>query len=144
MNHDKKPDHLPKWLDKLTRLIDKHWQHHGPCQSINFKTYRSDQAWMICAAPAYQEVYGGDQDGRQVWTGFIFEAGEFSRESGLWIQDFAVGSHCADCNSYPKMMFKGKFQGHNVFVHIMLEPDKESPTVEILDTIKQKIRHKDE
>lgn len=143
-NH-KKPDDLPKWVDKLTRLISRHWQHHGPCESINFMAHKSDdnQAWMIYAAPAYQEVYGGDQDGQQVWTGFIFEAGEFSRESGLWIQDFAVGSHCAACNSYPKMMFKGKFRGHNVFVNIMLEPDKESSTVEILDTIKHEIRHKE-
>ena len=138
-----KPDDLPKWVNKLTRLIDKYWQHHGPCQSINFKTFKKDDVWMICASPAYQEVYGGDHDGQQVWTGFIFEAGDFSRESGLWIQDFAVASHCTACNSYPKMMFMGKFRGHNVLVNIMLEPDKESTAVEILDTINQEIRHKE-
>lgn len=145
MNENREKTDLPKWVSKLTNLIARYWQHHGPCESINFNAFRTeDNFWMIHAAPAYQEVFGGEQDGEQVWTGFIFEAGEFSRESGLWIQDFAVASHCSACKSYPKIMFKGKFRGHNVMIYIMLEPDKNTPCVEILDTIKQEIRHKDE
>jgi hypothetical protein len=145
-NHDKKPDDLPKWVTRLTRLIEKHWQHHGPCKSINYKTYYDPdyQCWQIYAAPAYQEIYGSEDDGKQVWTGFIFEAGEFSRESGIWVQDFAVASQCSACTPYPKMMFKGKYRGHSVFVHILLEPDKNTPSVEVLDTIKQEVRLKDE
>lgn len=148
MNENKvwgRPVDLPKWVVKLTNLITRYWQHHGPCESINFKCTLTQEGnfWMVHAAPAYQEVFGGEQDGEQVWTGFIFEAGEFSRESGLWIQDFAVASHCSACESYPKIMFKGKFRGHNVMVYIMLEPDKNTSCVEILDTIKQEIRYKD-
>lgn len=143
MNNDK-PENLPKWILRLTSLIHKHWQHEGPCNSINFKTcYDSScKSWQVCAAPAYQEIYGNEDDGKQVWTGFIFEAGKFSEESGLWIQDFAVASQSASCGPYPKLMFKGKFRGHNVFVNIFLEPDKSTSSVEVLDTIKREIRSK--
>jgi hypothetical protein len=133
-------------VQRLFKLIEKHWHHHGPCKSICFDSrYSPDSlAWEVEAAPAYQEVFGGEQDGQQVWTAFIFEAGEFSKESGLWVQDFAVASHCAVCCHRPKMMFKGKYRGHFVFVNIMLEPDKNSEAIELLDTIKQEVRPKGE
>jgi hypothetical protein len=38
------------------------------------------------------------------------------------------------------MMFKGKFRGHNVFVNIALEPDKDSEAIELLDVFKQEVR----
>lgn len=134
----------PRWVQKLFKLIAKYWRHHGPCKSISFVArYLPDSlAWEIEAAPVHQEVFGGEQDGQNVWTGFIFEAGEFSRETGLWLQDFAVASHCAACCPRPKMLLKGKYRGHNVFVTIRLEPDKDSDAVELLDTIKQDARPK--
>jgi hypothetical protein len=136
----------PRWVQKLFKLIEKHWHYHGPCKSISFDArYSPDvRAWEIEASPVRQEVYGGEQDGQQVWTGFIFEAGEFSKESGLWVQDFAVASHCAVCCHRPKMMFKGKFKGHYVFVNIALEPDRDSGATEFLDTIKREVRPNEE
>lgn len=136
----------PRWVQKLFTLIEKHWRHHGPCNSIRMDArYSPDfRAWEVEAAPAYQEVFGGEQDGQQVWTGFIFEAGEFSRETGLWLQDFAVASQCAACCPRPKMIMKGKFRGHNVFVTIRLEPEKGSAPAELLDTITREVRPKGE
>lgn len=142
--HGERPQ-LPKWVKRLTHLIDKYWQHHGPCNSINFKTYHDPdlKCWQIYAAPAYQEVYGNADDGKKVWTGFIFEAGDFAEETGVFVQNFAVSSQCLSCNSlYPQMMIKGKYRGHNVFIHIMLEPDKNTPSVEVLDTINKEVRLK--
>ena len=136
----------PRWVKRLFKLIAKYWRHHAPCKSIQFDArYLADSlAWEIEAAPAYQEVLGGEQDGQQVWTGFIFEAGEFSRETGLWLQDFAVASHCAACCPRPKMMMKGKFRGHNVFVTIALEPQEGSEPAELLDTITREVRPREE
>jgi hypothetical protein len=132
----------PRWVQKLFTLIEKHWRHHGPCNSIRLEAhYSSDSmAWEVEAAPAFQEIFGGEQDGQRVWTGFVFEAGEFSKETGLWLQDFAVASQCAACCPRPKMMMKGKFRGHNVFVTIRLEPEKGTPATELLDTITKMVR----
>jgi hypothetical protein len=144
MNQDS--TNRPRWVRRLVKLIEKHWRHHGPCNSIHFDArYSPDSlAWEIEAAPAYQEILGGEQDGQQVWTGFIFEAGEFSKETGLWLQNFAVASQCAACCPCPKMMLKGKFRGHNVFVTIALEPQKGSEPAELLDTITREVRPKGE
>jgi hypothetical protein len=103
---DRKATDRPRWVERLVKLIAKYWRHHGPCNSILFDArYSPDSlACEIEAAPAYQEIYGSEDDGKQVWTGFIFEAGEFSRETGLWLQDFAVASQCAACCPRPKMM----------------------------------------
>lgn len=134
----------PQWVRRLCKLIDRYWRHHGPCHSIRFDARYTpeNQAWEIEAAPAYQEVLGGEQDGQQVWTGFVFEAGEFSKETGLWLQDFAVASRCSACCPRPKMMMKGKFRGHNVFVTIRLEPEKGTAPAEWLDTITREVRPK--
>lgn len=143
---DRDSTNLPRWVQRLFKLIEKHWRHHGPCNSIRFDArYLTDSlAWEVEASPAYQEVFGGEQDGQQVWTGFIFEAGEFSRETGLWLQDFAVASHCAACCPLPKMMLRGKYRGHNVFVTIRLEPEKGTEPAELLDTITREVRPKGE
>lgn len=144
MNRDSKD--RPRWVQRLLKLIAKYWRHHGPCNSIHFDArYLPDSlVWEVEASPAFQEVFGGEQDGQQVWTGFIFEAGEFSRETGLWLQDFAVASQCAACCPRPKMMMKGKFRGHNVFVTIALEPQKGTAPAELLDTIKREVRPKED
>lgn len=136
----------PRWVQKLLKLIEKHWHYHSPCKSISFDArYSPDvRGWEIEASPVRQEVFGGEQDGQQIWTGFIFEAGEFSKETGLWLQDFAVASQCAACCPRPKMMMKGKFRGHNVFVTIALEPQKGSAPTELLDTITKEVRPKEE
>jgi len=37
-------------------------------------------------------------------------------------------------------MARGKFQGHQFFLHIFLEPVAETEPVEVIDTIQQQIR----
>jgi len=96
--------------------------------------------WQVKAAPVYQEVYGGDDDGKKVWAGFVFDIGDFSRETGVWVEEFAISSYCQECTEHPKLMARGKFQGHQFFLHIFLEPVAETEPVEVIDTIQQQIR----
>lgn len=137
---DEKP--LPKWINKFFAIIYRHWSHHGPCEHINLQAYFDEQKdiWQINAAPVYQEVYGGDEDGKQVWTGFIFDTSNFGRENGVWIQDTAIVSFCDQCNPNPKIIIQGKFRGHQFNLDINLEPVAETTSVEVIDTIQQKIR----
>ena len=139
-NNHSKP--LPKWTKRLFFLIHRHWQYHSPCEHINIKAYFDveNKLWQIHAAPVYQEVYGGDDDGKKVWAGFLFDMGNFSRETGVWIQEYAVSSYCNECTEHPKIMARGKFQGHQIYFHIFLEPIAETEAVELIDTINFQIR----
>lgn len=140
-NNEKK---APKWINRLFDRIHKHWNYHAPCSHINMQAFWDDEykAWQVKAAPVFQEVLGGPDDGKRVWAGFLFEMGEFSRTPGVWVQEQAVASFCNECTPYPKLMVKGKFEGHPFFLHIFLEPIAETDTVEIIDTLKQEIREK--
>ena len=138
---NKKNDH-PKWMGQLFATIHGCWQHHAPCKHINMQSYwdENSDCWQVKAAPVYQEVYGGDDDGKKVWAGFLFDMGEFSRSHGVWIQEQALCSVCVECTQHPKIMARGKFQGHPIFLEVYLEPVADTEPVEIIDTLKQEIR----
>ena len=140
MSSESKP--LPKWTENFFHLIHKHWEYHAPCEHINIKASldRNSKCWLIQAAPVYQEVYGGDEDGKKVWSGFLFDVGDFSKEIGVWVQEYAIASYCQECTDHPKIMIKGKFQGHQFYLNVFLEPVAETEPVEIIDTIEKQIR----
>ena len=130
----------PKWLEKLFDLIHAHWQYHAPCSHLNIQAYQEDKVWHISAAPVFQEIYGGTDDGKKVWAGFIFDLGNFNRSDGVYIDSWAAASYCQECTNHPKMMGRGKFRGHQVWLHIYLEPIKDTEIVEVLDTFQKQIR----
>lgn len=144
---DKKPKaerKMPKWMPLFYKTIHKHWQHHAPCEHINLMSEWSDETkcWHVNAAPVWQEILGGEDDGKRVWAGFLFDFGDFSRAEGVWVQEQAFMSVCSECTPYPKTMTKGKFRGHNFYLHLFLEPPQETEAVEVIDTIKKEIRNK--
>lgn len=140
-NQEKK---FPKWIPIFYDTISKHWQHHAPCEHINLKAewVKETKCWHIQAAPVFQEILGGEDDGKKVWAGFLFDMMDFSRDEGVWIQEQAYMSVCKECTSNPKIMSKGKFRGRNFYLHIFLEPPEGSDSVEVIDTIKKEIREK--
>jgi hypothetical protein len=56
----------PPWLPRLTRLIKKSWASHGPSSGPHLSSaFDSDSGeWLIVAAPVFQEVLGGEDDGK--------------------------------------------------------------------------------
>ena len=135
--HNKK---RPKWMEKLFFLVHKHWEYHAPCTHLNIQAYQENKTWHVKAAPVFQEIYGGDDDGKKVWAGFIFDMGDFNRESGVHIEEWAIASYCQECNEHPKLMGRGKFEGHPIYLHIFMEPVADTEPAEMLDTIKHQIR----
>jgi hypothetical protein len=135
------PDY-PKWVSKVIFLIHKNWHYHTPCKNINNKVFFDEyrNTWQIEMAPVYQEVYGGNEDGKKTWAGFIFDVFDFSRENGVWVQEYAIASYCKDCNENPKIMMKGKYRGRNFYLHILLEPSPETGISEIFDVIRHEVR----
>lgn len=137
---------IPKWGQKLFETVEHYWNHHGPCNHINFNLeYNSElKLWNAMFAPAFQEVFGGEDDGKTVWTGFLFEAGKFSRLTGVEIQDWAIASACKDpdCIAIPRVMIKGKYKGHKIILQIWQEPPKDTEPLEIVDVAAKEIRNK--
>lgn len=133
-------DKRPPWFDRFTRLIEKCWAHHGPCSHLHitsaFDTER--RAWLIVAAPVFQEVLGGEEDGKKGWTGFAFHAEKLLR--AMTEVRLSVGSYCVHCNPVPKATIQGRYRGHRVSVQLLLEPGLGSPVVEVIDTLKFEIR----
>lgn len=136
----------PKWLRKVLDLIHTSWHYHDNCNNVMMRAAWEEENnyWHIQAAPVFQEVYGGDDDGKQVWAGFVFDIGEFGERDGVWIQKYAISSYCHHCSPSPKLMILGKFRGHQFFLTVFQEPVQEVGTTEIIDTINQEIRDKPE
>lgn len=136
---DKDP---PKWMTKLFDIIYNVWHYHGNCTHINFQHSKDNdnKIWMLKAAPVYQQIYGGEDDGKKGWIGFSFDIGEFGKVPGVKVLNQMIASYCDDCTPYPKHVLQGEFNGHLFMLLIMLEPDPNSPIVEIVDHIKKEIR----
>ena len=135
----------PKWVKRLGVVIEKYWKHHGPCQSLNFHIEYSEEykTWNFSVAPVFQEVFGGEDDGKKVWTGFLFEAGKFTRATSIEVQDWAIASACEHCSPYPKLMMKAKYRGHRVLIQIVMEPPTDTDAIEVVDVVSHEIRRKE-
>lgn len=133
---------MPKWLCDLYKMIHRNWEYHSPSEKLNtMASYDfTEKIWNIKVAPVFQEVYGGTDDGKQVWSGFVFNLDEFAKENGMWVQNFAVASACRQCSPSPKLLVKGKFKGNCFILQLFLEPVPDSDPVEIVDMISQRVR----
>lgn len=138
-NADTTPD-LPRWVHDLFEQIRQSWNYHGPCLHVNFSARNRGGYWEVFAAPIFQEVYGGSDDGKKVWTGFVFDASEFLIVPDLSVEGVTVASYCNQCCPFPMLSVKGQYRGHPVVVNVVLEPMVDSETVELLDTLSQEIR----
>ncbi len=130
----------PFWFDQFRRVVEKCWDHHGPCGSVRLDSALDVEngLWLLRAAPVFQEVFGGEDDGKQVWTGFEFHAFRLMRAMTVW--GVSATSCCSDCNPTPTITIQGSYRSHTIRLTICLEPIPGTPVVEIIDTLKNEIR----
>ena len=130
----------PSWFNRFTRLIEWSWAHHGPCRNLHVSSaYDTDIGeWQIIAAPVFQEVLGGEDDGKTVWTGFVFHTEKLLR--AMVVDSISADSVCNECNPTPALVIRGRYRGHRVCLEVLLEPIPGSPVVELIDTLKHEIR----
>lgn len=130
----------PPRFDRLTRLIEKCWEHHGPCAHLHVTSAfdTNSHEWLIVAAPVFQEVLGGEDDGKTLWTSFVFQTEKLL--GAMTEVRISAGSFCIHCNPVPTVTFKGRYRGHRANVQIILEPTPGSAPVEIIDTLRCEIR----
>ena len=94
--------------------------------------------------PVFQEIYGGEDDGKRVWAGFEFHQSEFAQEPGVEVEHYGAGSRCENDSPIPFVGFKGRFFGEPFILKIGLEPLPDSETREVLDRITNEVRSIDD
>ena len=125
----------------LRQAVENHWQHHGNCHHLNWLVVeRDDDVWQIEVAPIFQEVFGGEDDGKNVWIGFELDLSGLFAEPGVFALEFGAVSYCIDCNATPIIGVRGRYQGVPFVMKLHLEPIPDSDPVEIIDTIKNEVR----
>lgn len=120
---------VPKWIDRIYRILPQYWQYHQPCKTLDMGCFFDENTgiWNLKVAPVFQEVVGGECDGRKVWSGFVFNIGNFGKAEGVWIQEQIAFSSCNECNPTPKMLVLGKYRGHRFNLHVFMEPLADGP-----------------
>ena len=132
----------PAWFDRFARLIKRSWVNYGPCGNLHLASAFDTESreWQITAAPVFQEVLGGEDDGKTVWTGFVFQADKLMR--AMTVKSISAASIWPDFNRTPTITIRGRYRGHRVCLKVLLEPVPGTPVVEIIDTLKCEIRGK--
>lgn len=125
----------------LRQAVENHWHHHGNCHHLNWSVFeRDDDVWQIGVAPIFQEVFGGEDDGKNVWMGFELDLSGFFAEPGVFALEFGAVSYCIDCNATPIIGVRGRYQGVPFVMKLHLEPIPDSDPVEIIDTLNGEVR----
>lgn len=130
----------PPWLTRIIRLVESSWAHHGPCRSLHVScAFDTDSGeWLILAAPVFQEVLGGEDDGKTVWTGFVFHTEKLLR--AMAVESISAASVCNGCCPTPSLVIRGRYRGHRVGLKVLLEPIPGSAAVELIDTLNFQVR----
>ncbi len=100
-------DKRPFWFAGFKRLIEKCWDHHGSCKNVHLSSALDVEKgqWLIRASPVFQEVFGGKDDGKTVWTGFEFNVFKLYREMSVYGE--TVTSCCTHCTGIPHEKWTG-------------------------------------
>ena len=92
------------------------------------------------AAPVFQEVYGGKDDGKVVWTRFEFHEAKLMR--AMKVFGIVASSSYTESIPIPAITIRGEDRSHMVNLTVFLEPPPGTPVVEVIDTLKHEVRTK--
>lgn len=122
-------------------LVEKHWRYHRPCNHLNWKMDRvGEELMQFEAAPVYQDVLGGAEDGLRVWSAYSMNLSDFFAEPEIDVTEFGYRSYCIECAPTPLVVVQGRFNGQAFLLKLHLEPTPDSKPVEIIDTLLNETR----
>ena len=102
---------------------------------------REDEVWQVEIAPPFQIVYGGAEDGKQVWTPFEFNIAGFLDDPDIeLVQECGAMTYSFQDNTLPFIGIAGSYRGKQFALRIYLEPDPSTKPIEIVDTIQDILR----
>ena len=132
---------LPFDVTAFQEVVRLRWSYHSPCEQVHWTSEQhEDGRWHITASPVYQEMWGGEDDGKRVWSGFDFELFGLSQESGMEFTNFGGMSRGAIYRPIPFLGVTGEYFGQPFVLHIHLEPIPHSGVKELLDMVLLEVR----
>lgn len=133
--------HVPFDETVFQQVVRRHWNYHAICNQVSWTTDQEDNGRLrFDVSPIFQEVLGGEDDGKRVWTGFEFDLYGFSLEPGIEFRDGGVLSQCIEHADAPLLGITGDYFGQPFVLRIHLEPVAGSEAREIVDTIRNEVR----
>jgi len=121
--------------------VERHWKYHRPCRHRMRSSERlADGTMQFSAAPIFQEILGGDQDGMKVWSAFEMNLSDLFSEPSIEITEVGFRSVCIECTPTPFVGVRGTYKEQPFVLMIHLQPIADTEPVEIIDTIKNTTR----
>ncbi len=132
---------MPFDEEAFRESVTSNWHYHAPAEQVHWMSSRDeDGIWKIETAPVFQEIFGGEDDGKRVWSGFEFHIHGFFQEPGVEVLDYGAMSMSADYEPIPFIGIVGRYFGEPFNLRIGLEPLPDSTPQEVVDTVLQVIR----
>lgn len=137
----KKKASLPFDDEMFQQVVRSHWHYHALSEQACWKAEQDERGiWQCEITPVMQEIFGGEDDGKKVWSGFDFHLSGFSHEPGLQLLDYGVASRCNDDTPIPFLGIEGKYFGEPFVLRVGLEPLPDAKIVEVVDTVTKQVR----
>ena len=128
-------------IESFRQKVLSHWKYLSKSNISNWAIHkRDDGIWQIGAAPVFQEVYGGTDDGKRVWSAFEFDLMDFLAEQELVVEECGAMSYEEATNTRPFIGIVGSFKGQPFVFQLNLEPIPDTEPLEIVDTIQDIVR----
>ena len=128
-------------IESFRQKVLSHWKYLSQGNISNWAIHkRDDGVWQIGSAPVFQEVYGGTDDGKRVWSAFEFDILNFLAEPELVVEECGAMSFEEATNTRPFVVFVGTYKGQPFVFQLNLEPIPSTEPLEILDTIQDVVR----
>lgn len=132
---------LPFDEEMFQEVVRSHWNYHALSEQVTWRSMLDEEGiWRCEITPVFQEIFGGEDDGKRIWSGFDFHQFGFVHEPGVEILDHGVASRCEDDTPIPFVGIKGKYFGEPFVLKIGLEPLPGSESREVVDVVRQVVR----
>lgn len=132
---------LPFDVAAFQEVVRLRWDYHTPCEQVHWTSeQQEDGTWHISASPVIQEIWGGAEDGKRVWSAFVVSLWGISQEAGVEFTNFYAISQRVDHSPTPFVEVTGEYFGEPFSLRVYLEPLPNSETRELVDTVRQEVR----
>ena len=128
-------------IESFRSAVISRWTYLSKGNISNWAIHkRDDDVWQIGVAPVFQEVYGGEDDGKRVWSAYEFDILAFLTDPELIVRECGAMSFQESTNTRPFVGFVGLYKGQPFVFQLNLEPIPDTEPSEIWDTIQNVVR----
>lgn len=132
---------LPFDVAAFQEVIRIRWSYHSPGEQVHWSSERhKDGTWHIAASPVFQEMWGGAEDGKRVWSAFVVCLWGLSQAAGIEFTNLYAISQRVDHSPTPFVQVTGEYFGQPFSLRVYMEPIPNSETKELVDTVRQEVR----